>query len=309
VSLEVSTTSDLRALATDAAGELDVLGENGDTLGVDSAKVGVLEETDEVSLRGLLKSHDGGGLEAKVGLEVLGDLTNETLEGELAEQKLSGLLVPPDLTESDSSRPVPVYRMARQSSGRQKTKSASFQDGCTTTNHVNEIRMSLSNGKWAVLQTCGASSHHQWRGRTCGQPWWRVPYGEPCLQWTYEQSAWYEPLLQDVKKIVSEYKHACGRRAAGERAQGMRAHDWHRSFCCMIRRCATGRPTFLLCCHSLSGKDFIAQWGVHETANLFDQFFLSGSVADAPLAVFSRESTTLLIWNFTSWECRSSVNI
>ena len=40
----------LSTLSTDAAGELDVLGHDGDTLGVDGAQVGVLEETDEVSL-------------------------------------------------------------------------------------------------------------------------------------------------------------------------------------------------------------------------------------------------------------------
>ena len=40
----------LRALATDAAGKLDVLGHDGDTLGMDSGKVGVLEKTDEVGL-------------------------------------------------------------------------------------------------------------------------------------------------------------------------------------------------------------------------------------------------------------------
>lgn len=49
---------------------------DGDTLGVDGAKVGVLEERDEVRLDGFLKSADGGGLEAQVGLEVLGDFTN-----------------------------------------------------------------------------------------------------------------------------------------------------------------------------------------------------------------------------------------
>jgi len=32
---------------------------------------------------------------AKTNLEVLGDLTNETLEGQLADQELSGLLVTP----------------------------------------------------------------------------------------------------------------------------------------------------------------------------------------------------------------------
>jgi hypothetical protein len=38
---------------------------------VDGGKVGVLEEGDEVGLGGLLEGHDGGGLEAKVGLSEL----------------------------------------------------------------------------------------------------------------------------------------------------------------------------------------------------------------------------------------------
>ena len=38
----------LGALATDAAGELDVLGHDGDALGVDGAQVGVLEEANEL---------------------------------------------------------------------------------------------------------------------------------------------------------------------------------------------------------------------------------------------------------------------
>jgi hypothetical protein len=92
----------LRALTTETTSELDVLGLDGDTLGVDGAQVGVLEERDEVSLNGLLESADGRRLEAKVRLEVLSDLTNEALEGELADQELGGLLVATDLTESDS---------------------------------------------------------------------------------------------------------------------------------------------------------------------------------------------------------------
>ena len=98
----------LSTLSADTAGELDVLGHDGDTLGVDGAEVGVLEETNEVSLRGLLEGHDGGALEAEIGLEILGDLTDETLEGELADEELSGFLVSPDLTESDGSGPVAV---------------------------------------------------------------------------------------------------------------------------------------------------------------------------------------------------------
>ena len=98
----------LSTLTTDTAGKLDVLGHDGDTLGVDGAEVGVLKQTDEVSLAGLLEGHDGGALEAEVSLEVLGDLTDETLEGELADEELGGLLVSSDLTESNGSWPVSV---------------------------------------------------------------------------------------------------------------------------------------------------------------------------------------------------------
>ena len=38
-------------------------------------------------------------------LEVLSDLTNKTLEGELADEELRRLLVPTDLTKSDGTRP------------------------------------------------------------------------------------------------------------------------------------------------------------------------------------------------------------
>ena len=96
----------LCTLTTDATGELDVLGHDGDTLGVDGAQVGVLEETYQVSFASLLKSHDGRALEAQLGLEVLGDFTDQTLEGQLADEKLGALLVATDLTESHGTGPV-----------------------------------------------------------------------------------------------------------------------------------------------------------------------------------------------------------
>ena len=92
---------------------------------MDGSQVGVLEERDEVRLCGFLEGHDGRRLEPEVGLqmprasqvrsshfadcggthlEILSDFTNEPLEGELPDEELGGLLVPPDLTESDSSR-------------------------------------------------------------------------------------------------------------------------------------------------------------------------------------------------------------
>lgn len=51
-------------------------GLDGDTLSVDGTQVGVLKEGDEVGLDRLLEGADGRGLEAEVGLEILGDLTN-----------------------------------------------------------------------------------------------------------------------------------------------------------------------------------------------------------------------------------------
>ena len=100
---------DLSTLATDTSGQLDVFGHDGDTLGMDGTEVGVLEKTNQVSLAGLLESHDSRGLEAEIGLEVLGNLSHETLEGKLADEQLGGFLVSPDLTESDSTGPVSVW--------------------------------------------------------------------------------------------------------------------------------------------------------------------------------------------------------
>ena len=78
----------LSTLSADTAGKLDVLGHDGDTLGMDGAKVGVLEQPDQVGLAGLLQGHHGRALEPQVRLEVLGDLTDQPLEGKLPDEQL-----------------------------------------------------------------------------------------------------------------------------------------------------------------------------------------------------------------------------
>ncbi|CAH0367032.1 unnamed protein product, partial [Pelagomonas calceolata] len=98
----------LRALAADAARELDVLGHDRDALGVDRAEVRVLEEAHEVGLGGLLEREDGGALEAEVRLEVLRDLAHEALERQLAHEEFRGLLVAADLAERDRAGAVAV---------------------------------------------------------------------------------------------------------------------------------------------------------------------------------------------------------
>jgi hypothetical protein len=51
----------LSPLASKSSSELEVLGLDGDSLGVNGAQVGVLEEGDKVCLRCFLESHDGAG--------------------------------------------------------------------------------------------------------------------------------------------------------------------------------------------------------------------------------------------------------
>jgi histone H3 len=47
-------------------------------------------------------------LESEIRLEILGNLTNQTLEGELSDEELGRLLVTTDLTESDGTRLISV---------------------------------------------------------------------------------------------------------------------------------------------------------------------------------------------------------
>ena len=96
----------LCSFSADSAGQLNVLGHDGDTLGVDGAQVGVFKQTDKVSLASFLKSHHSRALETQIGLEILGDFSHKTLEGQLADQQLGGFLVTTDLTKSDCTRPV-----------------------------------------------------------------------------------------------------------------------------------------------------------------------------------------------------------
>ncbi len=107
----------LSALSTDAAGQLDVFGHDGDSFGVDGAQVGVLKQTDQVSLAGLLQGHDSGALEAQICLEVLSDFSHQTLEGQLADQQLGGLLIATDLSQSHGAGPV-AMRLLDAAGGR-----------------------------------------------------------------------------------------------------------------------------------------------------------------------------------------------
>ncbi len=77
------------SVSSNSLSELHVLWHDGNSLGMDGAKVGVFEKTNHVCLGGLLKSKDGGRLESKVGLEVGSDFSNESLERKLSDEEFS----------------------------------------------------------------------------------------------------------------------------------------------------------------------------------------------------------------------------
>ena len=77
---------------------MNVPGHDGYTFSMKRTQVSVFEQFNQVRLAGLLKSDDGSILESQIRFEVLGDLTDQTLEGQLPQEKLGRLLVLPDLT-------------------------------------------------------------------------------------------------------------------------------------------------------------------------------------------------------------------
>ena len=96
----------LRALTTDATGELDVLWHDGDSLSVDGTQVGVFEQSDKVSFSGFLESKDGRSLETQITLKVLSNFAHETLERKLANEQIRGFLIASNLTQSDRTGTV-----------------------------------------------------------------------------------------------------------------------------------------------------------------------------------------------------------
>jgi hypothetical protein len=67
---------------------LEILGLDGNSLGVDSGQVGVFKQGNEVSLGSFLKGSDGGRLESEISLEILGDFSDQSLEREFSDEEL-----------------------------------------------------------------------------------------------------------------------------------------------------------------------------------------------------------------------------
>lgn len=94
-------------ISTDATSELHIFRHDGDTLGMNRTEIRVFKESNEEVLRGFLESKDRRGLETNVGRRtVLGDFSEQTLEGRLAQEQFGALLVLANLSESNCSGTV-----------------------------------------------------------------------------------------------------------------------------------------------------------------------------------------------------------
>ena len=70
------------------------------------AQVGVLEKSDEVGLCRLMQRKNRVGLETNVFLEILRNLSHQTLKGFFADEQFRGLLVTANFTKSNRPRAV-----------------------------------------------------------------------------------------------------------------------------------------------------------------------------------------------------------
>lgn len=130
-------SSHLCTLPPNSPGQLNVLGHDGNPLSMDSTQVGILKQANQVSFTGFLQreqtssqihlveyshteqllyvlqkgkkdlqSTNGCTLETQICLEILSDFPDKTLKRQLPDEQLSGLLIPTDLTQSNSTRPT-----------------------------------------------------------------------------------------------------------------------------------------------------------------------------------------------------------
>ncbi len=85
---------------------------------MDGAQVGVLEEADQIGFGGLLQRQHGARLEAQLGLaELLGDLADQALEWQLADEQVRRLLVLADLAQGDGAGAVAMRLLDASGAG------------------------------------------------------------------------------------------------------------------------------------------------------------------------------------------------
>ena len=151
--------SHLSSFTSDSSSQLDVFWHDGDSLGVDSAKVGVLKESNQVGFTSFLQSHDGAALESKIGFEILSNFSDQSLEWKLSDEQFGGFLVSSDFSESDGSwsESVWLFDTAGGWSGFSGSfggellswgfTSSGFSSGLFSSSHFRVVYLRLSGSK------------------------------------------------------------------------------------------------------------------------------------------------------------------
>jgi hypothetical protein len=75
---------------------------------MDGTQVGILKKGNQVCFDGLLQGTNGGRLKSQVGLEVLGNFSDQSLKGQFSDQKLSRLLKSSDFSQGNGTRLISV---------------------------------------------------------------------------------------------------------------------------------------------------------------------------------------------------------
>ena len=99
--------------SSDPASQIHVFLHHSDPLRMNGAKLRILEESDQVGLRGLLKGKNSLRLESQLGTDHVGYFTKKTLEWCFLDEEFTAFLVPLDLAQSDSTRPEPPPELER----------------------------------------------------------------------------------------------------------------------------------------------------------------------------------------------------
>ena len=211
---ECNPNTNLSTFSSDTSGQLDVLGHDGDTLGMDGAQVSVFKESNQVGFAGFLQCHDGWALEPQVSLEILCNLSHETLEWQFPDEELSALLVPPDLTEGDGSRPVSVWFLdstgswCRLASGfgcqllTWGLASSGFTSGLLCTSHcslISSVRLLSNNDGPTRSQPLYIGSPAAWQDHSTIRACWLVLFQRKRSDWPVTGPAL--PLSQSVSAL------------------------------------------------------------------------------------------------------------
>lgn len=130
-------TSRSRSFTSQSSSQLDILLLDGDTLGVDGCQIGVFKQRDQVRFNRLLQGPDGWRLEPQVCLEILRDLPDQSLEGQLSDQKFGRFLKSSDFSQRDGTWLISVW----------------FLD---------------TTGRWCGLSGCLGGQLLSWCFTTCG---------------------------------------------------------------------------------------------------------------------------------------------